>query len=193
MNRAQALHGEPKEFVKNKILPALDEATRDFIGASPFCVLATSNAEGQCDASPKGGAPGFVRVLDDHRLLLPDVAGNNLFQSYENVDSQPGVGMLFMIPGCEWTVRVNGRATPLQKSDDLLDGVMPTGDHEDDNTRILQALEIQIDEVYAHCPRAYLFGDLWNTEKIAAAKEKDANRYWMGRIMSGLTKKPASA
>ena len=186
MNQAQALHGEPKGFVKNKIFPALDEATTDFIGHAPFCVLATSDATGNCDASPKGGAPGFVRVLDEKHLLLPDVAGNNLFQSYENLENQPGIGLLFMIPGCEWTVRVNGKARAIQKDDERLSGIEPTGDHDDDNTRIIQALVIEIDEVYAHCPRAFLFGDVWNTDKIAATKEQDANRYWMGRMMAAI-------
>ena len=186
MNTAQALHGEPKDFVKKKIFDALDEVAMDFIAQSPFCVLASSDADGNCDASPKGGAPGFVRVLDERHLLLPDVAGNNLFQSYENVEAQPGVGLLFMIPGCEWTLRVNGRARAIQRDDERLAGIEPTGDHRDDNTRILQALYVEIDQVYAHCPRAYLFGDLWNVDKIASAKERDANRYWMGRFMGAI-------
>ncbi len=191
MSLARSIHGEPKEIVKQKISDALDAGTREFISQSPFCVLATSNASGQCDASPKGGAPGFVQVLDDSHLLLPDVAGNKLFQSYENVESQPGVGLLFMIPGSEWTLRVNGRARMIQKPDPLLDDVMPTGDHSDDNTRILQGLCVEIEEVYGHCPRAYLFGDVWNTEKIEKAQDQDANRYWMGRLMAGLMKERA--
>ena len=96
-----------------------------------------------------------------------------------------------MIPGCEWTLRVNGRAEPIQKPNPLLDEVMPTGDHEDDNTTILQALRVSIEEVYGHCPRAYLFGDLWNVDKIEKAREEDANRYWMGRLMAGIAKKQA--
>jgi predicted pyridoxine 5'-phosphate oxidase superfamily flavin-nucleotide-binding protein len=94
----------------------MSEWVQAFIRQPPFVVLATSNASGHCDASPKGGKPGFVKVLDDRHLLIPDVAGNRLFQSYENVSSNPHVGLIFFIPGLDSTARVNGRVEIVDKA-----------------------------------------------------------------------------
>ena len=80
-----------------------------FISKSPFCVIATSNGDGDCDASPKCGTPGFVKVLNDKQLLIPDVAGNKLFHGYVNIDSNPKAGLVFFIPGLNQSVWVNGR------------------------------------------------------------------------------------
>src|SRR5262245_13210617 len=84
---------------------------QDVIRHAPFMIMATSDQDGHCDASPKGGRPGFVKVLDEQHLLVPDVAGNKLFQSYQNLDRNPHVGLLFFIPGVNDTVRPNGHAT----------------------------------------------------------------------------------
>ena len=96
---------------KDKVKGEMSEFVQAFIAASPFVVMATADPDGNCDASPKGGKPGFVKVIDSKRLLLPDVAGNRLFQSYQNMDDNPHVGLLFMIPGINDTVRVNGTIT----------------------------------------------------------------------------------
>jgi predicted pyridoxine 5'-phosphate oxidase superfamily flavin-nucleotide-binding protein len=189
MNEAQRRFGEPKETTRKKVQPVLNEMVQDFIRNAPFAVLATANAEGDCDASPKGGRPGFVKVLDQRRLLLPDVSGNKLFQSYENVESNPRAGLVFLIPGCDWTVRVNGRARAVHPDnaaeggdgDARLAGLAPEVFASDENTRILQGLEIEVDEAYAHCPRAFLFSELWEIDAIAKARGEDANRYWLGR------------
>jgi predicted pyridoxine 5'-phosphate oxidase superfamily flavin-nucleotide-binding protein len=109
--------GYPKDRAVTKLKPHMTEYVQEFVKHSPFAVMATSNAAGQCDASPKGGMPGFVRVLDEKHLLFPDVAGNKLFQSYKNVDSNPHIGLLFMIPGMNDTVRVNGKVTIVDKED----------------------------------------------------------------------------
>jgi PPOX class probable FMN-dependent enzyme len=181
MSQAQERFGMPKESTQKKIFHELNPMLRDFIQHAPFAVLATANDEGECDASPKGGQPGFVKVLDEKHLLVPDIAGNKLFQSYENVETNPNAGLVFLIPGCEWTVRVNGRARVVDTSRPELDGVAPEVLWEDDNTRVLQGLEIEVSEAYAHCPRAFLFSRLWDTERIGATVAEDANRYWMGR------------
>ena len=89
---------------------------QEFIRSSPFAVLASANADGNCDASPKGGKPGFGIVVDDRHLILPDVKGNRLFQSHENVDANPHVALLFMIPGLDQTARVNGSAEEVDLS-----------------------------------------------------------------------------
>lgn len=181
MNRAQQKFGEPIELVVKKIFPAMPEMIQEFVRAAPFAVLSTADGEGNCDASPKGGKPGFVKVLDEQRLLLPDVAGNKLFQSYGNLETNPKAALLFLIPGCDWTVRVNGRTSVVEKSDGRLTGVAPEVFEADENTKILQGLLLEVDEAYAQCPRAFTFSKLWAVEAIGVARSQDANRYWLGR------------
>ncbi|MBY0400836.1 pyridoxamine 5'-phosphate oxidase family protein [Myxococcota bacterium] len=181
MNRAQQQFGAPLELVTKKIFPVLNPMLQEFVRAAPFAVLSTADAQGNCDASPKGGRPGFVKVLDEYRLLVPDVAGNKLFQSYENLETNPKAALLFLIPGCDWTVRVNGRARVVEKSDGHLAGIDPEVFAPDENTKILQGLLLEVDEAYAQCPRAFTFSKLWDVEQIAASREAEANRYWLGR------------
>ena len=109
--------GEMSARAKVKVKGEMSEFVQKFIQAAPFVVMASSDPEGNCDASPKGGKPGFVKVIDNTRLLMPDVAGNRLFQSYQNMDSNPHVGLLFMIPGVNDTVRVNGTVTIVSKEE----------------------------------------------------------------------------
>ena len=97
-NRFTSASGFPSERAMGKVKETLSEQIKDFIAESPFIVMATSDREGNCDASPKGGRPGFVRVLDDRHLLVPDVAGNKLFQSYVNIDENHHVGLIFSFP-----------------------------------------------------------------------------------------------
>ena len=92
LNRFSEAFGYPKDSVVGKLKPYLTRYVQEFVKQAPFVVMATSDAAGNCDASPKGGKPGFVRVLDDNHLLFPDVAGNKLFQSYQNVEANPHVG-----------------------------------------------------------------------------------------------------
>jgi len=172
-----------------KIFPKLNPMIQEFVRAAPFAVLSTADGEGNCDASPKGGMPGFVKVIDEHRLLLPDVAGNRLFQSYENLETNPKAALLFFVPGCDWTVRVNGRASVVEKSDGRLAGIDPEVFEHDDNTKILQGILLEVDEAYAQCPRAFTFSKLWDVERIESARGANANRYWLGRwkeSMNGL-------
>lgn len=181
MNRAQQKFGEPIEIVRKKVFPCMNGMVQDFIRQAPFVVLATANGEGDCDASPKGGRPGFVRIVDDEHLVLPDIAGNNLFQSYENLETNPKVGLLFLIPGCDWTVRVNGRISLLEAEGGRLQGVASEVFDPDDNTRVLQGLLVEVDEALSHCPRAFTFSRLWDTDAIATTKSSNPNRYWLGR------------
>ncbi len=181
MNKAQQKFGEPIEIVRKKVFPNMNGMVQDFIRQAPFVVLATANGAGDCDASPKGGRPGFVRVVDDKHLVLPDIAGNNLFQSYENLETNPKVGLLFLIPGCDWTVRVNGRVSLLEAERGRLQGVASEVFDPDDNTRVLQGLLVEVDEALSHCPRAFTFSRLWNTDAIAATQATNPNRYWLGR------------
>ena len=105
-----ARYGEQSDVVKRKVLRKLDRHCRNFIAASPFLVIASADAEGRVDASPRGDAPGFVAVLDDSTLALPDRPGTKRLDTLGNLLSNPGVGMIFFLPGVNETLRVNGRA-----------------------------------------------------------------------------------
>lgn len=165
--------GEMSTRAKVKVKTEMSEFVKKFIQASPFVVMASSDPEGNCDASPKGGKPGFVKVIDSTRLLLPDVAGNRLFQSYQNMDSNPHVGLLFMIPGVNDTVRVNGTVTIVSKEELERQKVELELYWTDDNSKHLQGIIINVEEAYGHCPRAYNFAKLWDTDQIA---ENQTNR-----------------
>ena len=169
-NRFREAFGHPSGRPVSKVKGHLTSYVQEFIKLSPFAVMATSNVDGECDASPKGGKPGFVRILDDNHLLLPDVAGNKLFQSYQNVDSNPGVGLIFFIPGVNETVRVNGKATLVDKGELDRRNVELSLYELDDNSKHLQGMVIEVAEAYPHCPRALKFSRLWDVEEI------DANR-----------------
>ena len=165
--------GEMSQRAKVKVKGEMSEFVQKFIQAAPFVVMASSDPEGNCDASPKGGKPGFVKVIDGTRLLMPDVAGNRLFQSYQNMDANPHVGLLFMIPGVNDTVRVNGTVTIVSKEELERQKVELELYWTDDNSKHLQGIIINVEEAYGHCPRAYNFAKLWDTDQIA---ENQANR-----------------
>ena len=165
--------GEMSERAKVKVKGEMSDFVQKFIQASPFVVMASSDPDGNCDASPKGGKPGFVKVIDGTRLLLPDVAGNRLFQSYQNMDENPHVGLLFMIPGVNDTVRVNGTVSIVNKEELDRQKVELELYWTDDNAKHLQGIIINVEESYGHCPRAYNFAKLWDTDQIT---ENQANR-----------------
>lgn len=165
--------GEMSSRAKVKVKGEMSDFVQKFIAASPFVVMASADPDGNCDASPKGGKPGFVKVLDSQRLLLPDVAGNRLFQSYQNMDANPHVGLLFMIPGVNDTVRVNGTVSIVNKEELERQKVELELYWTDDNAKHLQGIIINVEESYGHCPRAYNFAKLWDTDQIA---ENQTNR-----------------
>jgi len=147
--------GPVSPLAEKKVLTKLDAHCRAFIGLSPFAVLATCNAQGRMDASPRGDAPGFVAVLDDNTLLLPDRPGNRLIDSYSNVLSNPGVGLIFFVPGINETVRVNGRARVVT-DEDLLERVEAQG--KVPKTGLL----ITVEEAFFHCAKALIRSHLWD-------------------------------
>ncbi len=155
-----------------KVKDHLESNVATFIRQSPFAVMASSDAEGNCDASPKGGAPGFIKIIDERTLLIPDIGGNYLFQSYSNFESNPRVGLVFMIPGIEVTARVNGRISVLESDDVSERGVEAELKMTDKNSEIRQGILLLVDEAYFHCPRSFQFADLWNTDVIAANSQK---------------------
>jgi PPOX class probable FMN-dependent enzyme len=164
-NKYQNKFGYPVERTRGKVRPTMAAWIQEFIRHSPFCVMATSNAEGECDASPKGGTPGFVKILNDKQLFIPDVAGNKLFHGYVNVESNPRVGLVFFIPGHNNTVRINGRVTVVDRSE--LNGTKLEVFDPDEKAEVLQGLLLDVEESYSHCPRALKFSRLWDVEEIA--------------------------
>ena len=165
-NKFTSAFGFPMERTKAKVVDSLSEPIKEFIAESPFLVMATSSLNGDCDASPKGGKPGFVRVLDDRHLLFPDVAGNKLFQSYLNLDENPHVGLVFFIPGVSDVVRVNGRVKIVNREELDRHDVEHLMYNPDGNRGVQQGIVIEIEEAFGHCPRALSYSDFWNLEEI---------------------------
>jgi PPOX class probable FMN-dependent enzyme len=154
----RSLIGEPSELVQAKVSDRLNELTRQFVERSPFLCLATSAADGTCDVSPRGDPPGFVRVLDERTLLLPDRPGNRLADSFRNVLENSHVALLFVIPGITDTFRVNGRAeivtNPALLEPCAVEGKVPK-----------VGLQIEIEEAFTHCSKAFLRAQLWDPER----------------------------
>jgi len=174
-NRFTQAFGLPVERIQTKVKPQLTEPIKAFIAESPMLVMATSDRDGHCDASPKGGLPGFVRILDDNHLMVPDVAGNKLFQSYLNMDQNPQVGLLFFIPGLSEVVRVNGRVTIVSKNELDQHGADGARHDPDEARDVVQGIVVEIEEAYTHCPRAINYSRLWDTEEIARRQASGAH------------------
>jgi PPOX class probable FMN-dependent enzyme len=156
--------GEPTELVRAKIGDRLNDVTRRFVERSPFLCLATSAADGTCDVSPRGDPAGFVQVLDEKTLLLPDRPGNRLADSLRNVLQNPHVALLFVIPGVTDTFRVNGRAT-IVDDPELLDRCAVEG-------KVPKlGLLIEIDQAFTHCSKAFLRAQLWDPERYVPRDE----------------------
>jgi PPOX class probable FMN-dependent enzyme len=151
------LFGDPLPRAVTKEAPALDERAREFIAASPFLVMATTGADGSCDAGPKGGPPGFVHVVADTRLLVPEFPGNRRFDGVQNLVERPGIGLLFVVPGLSETLRVNGYAR-LTRDPELLDTCAVDG------KAPWFVADVEVRQVFSHCGKAFLRGHLWKPE-----------------------------
>ena len=141
-----------------KQLDRLDEAMRRFVAHAPLCVLASAGmAGGLLDASPRGGPPGFVQVADERTLLIPDATGNNRLDTLENLVADPRIGVLFLVPGVDEVLRVNGTAR-------LRDEAAFTQRFATPGATRLPALviEVQVQEAYLHCPKALMRAKVWN-------------------------------
>ena len=138
-----------------KDLGRLDEMCRRLIAASPMLFVATTSADGLCDVSPRGGPPGFVMVLDDEHLAIPDATGNRRLDALENVVATGRIGVIFLIPGRDTTLRVNGRAA-VSARPELLERLTPVGKPP------RTAIVVEAEEVYTHCPKAFVRSKLWD-------------------------------
>jgi PPOX class probable FMN-dependent enzyme len=156
----RALYAQPGERAVAKEIPALDPHCRRFIALSPFVVLATGDAGHDLDASPRGGDPGFVRVTDDGQVLIPDAPGNNRLDSLQNIVATGAIGLLFLIPGVDETLRVNGRA---QLSAAPADIAACT----DGRRAPKVVIRVTVTAAYLHCAKAFLRSGLWNPARHA--------------------------
>lgn len=150
----------PSERVQRKVLPYLDQWTKDFIRLSPLVILGTSDARFGCDVSPRGGRPGFVTVLGDDRLFIPEYAGNRMLISLRNIRANPRVALLFMIPGVNETARVTGDATVVTDAAEFGHPGAPG----DPSAGTL----IRVHRAFYHCGRALRRADLWSSHTISA-------------------------
>jgi uncharacterized protein len=158
----RALYDATRERSALKELPQMDEHAKRIIALSPFVVLSTHDAAGACDASPRGGEAGFVKVLDDATLLIPDSPGNNRVDSLQNIVATGQVGLLFLLPGMDETLRINGSAqlsideTLRQRCTDTLTG----------KPRVPKlVIQVRVQACYLHCAKALMRSDLWNPQR----------------------------
>jgi PPOX class probable FMN-dependent enzyme len=154
----RTVYAAPSEIAVKKELAYIDRHARDFIGRSPFAVISTADADGWPDASPRGDAPGFVTVVDDHRLQLPDRPGNNRLDTLQNLIANPRIALLFVVPGLRETLRVNGTAK-------LLTEPALLQKHAVNGKPARAVVEITAKSVYFQCGKALIRSSLWQQEK----------------------------
>jgi PPOX class probable FMN-dependent enzyme len=148
--------GEAAPITREKVKPALDADLRRWVEASPYVCVATVDREGRCDVSPRGDDPGFVRILDDHTLVLPERPGNRLADTLTNLLETPAIGLLFLVPGCPETLRVNGTAEIHDGPPELLESMAARG-------RVPKlAIVVHVTDAYMHCGRAASRSRIWD-------------------------------
>lgn len=158
------LYGFPSARAAKKSLLTLDPHAKNFISKSPFVVLATMSVDGKMDNSPRGGQPGFVQVLDDNHILIPDSKGNNRLDSLVNIVENSRVGLFFLLPGVDETLRINGSAE-IRTDQELLDRFT------EEQNPPKACLVIEVEEMFLHCAKALMRSKLWSTE-IQLAREE---------------------
>ncbi len=152
------LVGYPGEIVTRKAIHSMDQHCRHFISQSPMAFIATADRAGTCDVSPRGDQAGFVHVIDDNHLIIPERPGNRRLDSLRNVLSNPCIGIIFIIPGLEETLRINGNAY-IVTDDDLLEEMKVNG------KKPLLGIGVQVEECYVHCAKAFKRSSLWDPGK----------------------------
>jgi PPOX class probable FMN-dependent enzyme len=164
----RALLGDPAPLVCAKIATRLNHLTRQWVERAPLAFLATSDAHGTCDVSPRGDPAGFVRVLDDATLLVPERPGNRLADSLRNILVNPHVGLLFLVPGVGETFRVNGRATLTTDAALLapcaVEGKVPR-----------LGILVDVEQAYTHCSKAFIRSDFWNPARFVERSSLPSN------------------
>lgn len=161
VEQLRTLYGAAKERALKKELTSLDMHCKQFIALSPFVVIASGDSAGQLDASPRGGLPGFVKTLDDRTLLIPDSPGNNRLDTLENILSAKEVGLLFLIPGMDETLRVNGVAS-LHTDKQFLE--LCTSELRSPKL----VIQVSVRQAYLHCAKAFMRSRLWDQKSQIA-------------------------
>ena len=151
------LLGQPTQRAITKERVRLHERDRDWLAASPFCLIATCAADGTCDVSPKGDPPGFTLVLDDATIAIPERPGNRRADGYRNILSNPHVGLIYLVPGRKETLRINGRARLIREAA-FFDDMIVKGH------RPQLAIVVEIEQIFFHCMKAFLRSKLWEPE-----------------------------
>jgi PPOX class probable FMN-dependent enzyme len=168
--------GEPTPLVAGKIANRLNHLTRQFVERSPFVCIATGRPDGGLDVSPRGDPPGFVRILDERTLLIPERPGNRIADTLSNLVADPRIALLFLVPGVGDTVRVNGTARLVTEPELLapceVDGKVPK-----------LGILVSVEQAYTQCPKALVRSDLWNPEKHVDRSELPA----MGEILRAVS------
>ena len=174
-----AIGGDPLPIVCAKIIDHLNHLTRQFVERSPFVCLATTGADGSCDVSPRGDPAGFVRILDERTLLIPERPGNRIADTLRNVLDTGRIAVLFLLPGVGETFRVNGRAWLTDDADLLASSVV-------DAKAPRVGIVVEIEEAYTQCPKALLRSDLWNSERFIERSSLPSNGELMQAIVADL-------
>lgn len=151
------LYHEPAAVVRSKKRPTIDPTAARFIGSSTFCLLATADEHGSCDVSPRGGPQGFLRVLDEHTVVLPDLNGNNLLDSVRNIVTTGRAALLVVIPGQDETLRIDG--TAFITTDPQILGLW---DSELRTPKV--AVGIEVETTFIHCAKAFRRGQVWQPD-----------------------------
>jgi uncharacterized protein len=149
--------GAPTPAVADKVRTVLEDIHRQWLAASPFCLVATADAEGNCDVSPKGDPPGFTLVLDETTIAIPERPGNRRADGFRNVLGNPHVGLVYLVPGRGDTLRINGRAR-LVRDAPFFDEMVVKGH------RPRLALVVEIEQIFFHCAKAFMRSKLWRPE-----------------------------
>jgi PPOX class probable FMN-dependent enzyme len=153
----RTLYATPSERALNKEIAELDVHCTQFISLSPFCLLTTVKSDGTPDISPKGGQPGFVRVVDEHTMLMPDSLGNNRLDSISNATANPNVAFLFLIPGVDETLRVYGTTK-------IVPGEEFANEFTDERRPPKTVLRVNVTKAFLHCAKALMRSELWSEE-----------------------------
>lgn len=174
LDQLRAVLGEPHPELGEKNAAVIDEFALAFISRCPLIVLSTADADGRIDASPKGDAPGFVSVVDEKTLLIPDRPGNKLAYGHQNILSNPRVGILFIIPNTPETLRINGTAE-LHADPTLLDQLAARG------KPAVLSIRVSVEECFFHCGKAFIRSDLWKSETWGERHRVSFGRQWAKR------------
>ncbi|MCP3033041.1 pyridoxamine 5'-phosphate oxidase family protein [Halobacillus sp. A1] len=153
----RSMIGFPSELVHNKVITYLDNHCAQFISKSPFLVISTSDEYGFCDVSPRGDMTGFVQVLSEKQLVIPERPGNKRIDTMRNILSNPRIGLLFFIPGLGETLRINGKAA-LVTDDELLESMAFKG------KKPLVGIGVEVEECFIHCAKAFKRSGLWEPD-----------------------------